>query len=73
MGNMSAFMDGFFSVFRCPFSVPGEILSMDWDVDYYVMQPPDGLVEPPNIRTSWEKVGNYLRNAISEYEHSIQQ
>ena len=70
---MSAFLDGFFSVFRSPFSAPDEILSMDWDEDWYVVKPSGNLVEPPDICTAWTKVGNYLRTAMTEYEHHIQQ
>ena len=70
---MSAFVDGFFSVFRAPFCVPGEILSMDWDGDWQVIKPAGEIKPPPNLRTTWEKVGNYLRNAMTEYEHNIQQ
>ena len=70
---MPTFLDGFFSVFRCPFSFPGEVLSMDWDGDWYTVQPSGDLVEPPSARTAWEKVGNALRNAMTEYEHHIQQ
>jgi len=71
--GMSAFSEGLLSVFRCPFSVPNDILSMDWDGNRYVVKPSGNLVEPPDIRTSWEKVGNYLRAAMTEYEHHIQQ
>jgi hypothetical protein len=70
---MPTFLDGFFSVFRCPFSFPGDIPPMDWDVDGYVIKPCGVLVEPPSVRTAWEKVGNALRNAMTEYEHHIQQ
>ena len=70
---MTAFLDGFFSVFRSPFSVHGEILLMDWDEGGYVVQPAGEPVEPPSIRTSWKKVGDYLRNAMTEYEHHVQQ
>ena len=71
--DMSAFLDGFFSVFRCPFSVPNDILSMDWDGDRYIIKPSGDLVEPSDIRTAWKKVGNYLRTAMTEYEYHIQQ
>ena len=70
---MPTFFDGFFSVFRCPFSLPGEVLPLDWDGDGYVIEPCGTLVDPPNIRTAWEKVGSYLRNAMTEYEQHIQQ
>jgi len=70
---MTAFLDGFFSVFRAPFSVPDEILSMDWDEGWCVVQPAGDLVEPPTIHTSWKKVGDYLRNAMTQYEYHIQQ
>jgi len=70
---MHTFLDGFFSVFRVPFSSPGEILLMDWDEGWYVVQPAGDPVEPPSIRNSWKKVGNYLRTAMTEYEHHIQQ
>jgi hypothetical protein len=71
--DMSAFLDGFFSVFRCPFSVPGEIVSMDWDGDWHIIKPSGEPVPPPDIGTAWKKVGNYLRTAMTEYEHNIQQ
>ena len=71
--GMSAFFDGFFSVFRSPFSVPDEILSMNGDGDWHIVEPSGTLVDPPDIRTAWEKVGNYLRTAMTEYEHHIQQ
>ena len=78
---MSAFLDGFFSVFRVPFCVPGEIPQMDWDgdssidlsKDWQIIKPAGDPVEPPSIAGSWKKVGNYLRNAMTEYEHNIQQ
>ena len=70
---MSAFLDGFFSVFRCPFAVPGDIVLMNWDGDWHIVKPSGDVVEPPDIRTSWEKVGKYLRTAMTEYEHRIQQ
>ena len=70
---MTAFLDGFFLVFRCPFSVPGEVLSMDWDGDWQAIQPAGDFVEPPSVRASWKKVGDYLRTAMTEYEHHIQQ
>ena len=66
--DMFAFLDGFFSVFRCPFAVPGDVLSMDWEGDGYLVKPSGPLVEPPNIHTAWKKVGNYLRTAMTEYE-----
>jgi hypothetical protein len=71
--SMYSFFDGFFSIFRCPFSVPSDILSMDWDGDWHIVKPSGDIVDPPNIRTAWEKVGNYLRTAMTEYEHHIQQ
>ena len=76
---MSAFLDGFFSVFRVPFCAPSEIPQMDWGVDlsskdWQVIKPAgDIIIEPPSVAASWKKVGNYLRNAMTEYEHNIQQ
>jgi len=52
---MNAFLDGFFSVFRSPFSVPGEVLSLDWDEGGCAVQPAGDPVEPPGIRASWKK------------------
>jgi len=75
---MSAFLDGFFSVFRAPFCVPGEMPQMDWGVDlsnkdWQIIKPAGEIKPPPNLRTTWKKVGNYLRHAMTEYEHNIQQ
>ena len=74
---MSAFLDGFFSVFRAPFCPPGEIPTMDWGVDlsnenWRVIKPAGEIKPPPNLRTTWEKVGKYLQYAMTEYERSTE-
>jgi hypothetical protein len=71
--DMSAFLDGFFSIFRCPFFVPGVIMPLDWDEDLLVVKPSGDIEKPPDTRSVWAKVDDYLRTAMSEYERNIQQ
>jgi hypothetical protein len=70
---MTAFFDGFFSVFRVPFSVPDEPLSMDWDGDGFCVRPAGKVLMPSDIPLYWKKVGNYLRTSMTDYEHLQQE
>ncbi|MDR3234747.1 MAG: hypothetical protein LBT46_13990 [Planctomycetaceae bacterium] len=70
---MTAFFDGFFSVFQCPVFMTDSIVPMDWDGDGYVVKPAGDLIDPPDIGSAWKKVGQYLQTSMSEYEHRPEQ
>ena len=71
MTNFQAFCKGFWSVwdFGRPFSQPPELFPFDEDID--VIRPAEGrrCERFGQNRGPWEKVGNYLREAMSQYEN----